>query len=193
MGGKAPSANARSSERSRSRLNACSGRKSRVNELARLSVPTSASSGISRTPRYRRPNGFSRRSTSSSSSRRSPARGRSPFISRPSIQRAYVRTRKPARPATALKSDPEDADWTTTMAAEQLPDFDELLAELGRLESEERRLSTARRKLHNVIDGGFVNDVTRRRERQISQERLELHRRIDILRGQLAPVMLRRS
>ena len=79
------------------------------------------------------------------------------------------------------------------MAAEQLPDFDELLAELGRLESEERRLSTARRKLHNVIDGGFVNDVTRRRERQISQERLELHRRIDILRGQLAPVMLRRS
>src|SRR5215218_9050462 len=74
IGGKPPSANAASSDRSRSRLNACSGRKSRVNEVARLSVPTSASSGIARTPRYRRPNGLSRRSSSSSSSRRSPRR-----------------------------------------------------------------------------------------------------------------------
>ena len=78
------------------------------------------------------------------------------------------------------------------MAAEQLPDFDELLAELGRLEVEERRLSTARRKLHDVIDSGFINDVTRRRERRLSEERLALHRRIDVLRGQLGPVMLRR-
>src|SRR5215203_5588374 len=83
IGGKPPSANAVSSERRRSRLN----------ELARLSVPRSASSGISRTPRYRRPTGFSRRSTSSSSSRRSRARPLGPFISRPSVQPACVRTR----------------------------------------------------------------------------------------------------
>jgi hypothetical protein len=49
---------------------------------ARPSVPTSASIGIARTPRYRRPTGFSRRSTSSSSSKRSRRRALSPFISR---------------------------------------------------------------------------------------------------------------
>jgi hypothetical protein len=38
-----------------------------VNELARPSVPTSASSGISRTPTHRRAKGFGRRATSSSS------------------------------------------------------------------------------------------------------------------------------
>ena len=38
MGGKAPSANAAASDRMRSRLKLWSGRKSRVNELARLSV-----------------------------------------------------------------------------------------------------------------------------------------------------------
>jgi hypothetical protein len=75
------------------------------------------------------------------------------------------------------------------MAAEELPDFDELLSELHRLERDERALSAVRRKLHDRLDLGFPNEVTGRRERKISVERLALHRRIAVVRSQLAPVM----
>jgi hypothetical protein len=78
------------------------------------------------------------------------------------------------------------------MAAEELPDFDDLLAELARLEIEEERLSAVRRRLHNQLDRGFPNELLRKRERQLSDERRALHRRIDLLRVQAAPVLRRR-
>jgi len=74
-------------------------------------------------------------------------------------------------------------------AEEQLPDPDDLLAELARLELEEKRLSAVRRRLHNQLDMGFPNELLRKREQQISDERLALHRRIDILRTQVAPIL----
>ncbi|MEN3342285.1 MAG: hypothetical protein V7644_1689 [Actinomycetota bacterium] len=74
------------------------------------------------------------------------------------------------------------------MAAAELPDLDELLGELVRLERQEAELSDLRRRLHQRIDLGFPNEVTVRRERQVSDERLALHRRIDFLRAQLGPV-----
>jgi hypothetical protein len=78
------------------------------------------------------------------------------------------------------------------MSAEQhLPDFDDLLAELARLEIEEARISAVRRRLHDQLDLGFPNDLVRRRERQVSDERRALHRRIDVLRAQVAPVLRR--
>jgi hypothetical protein len=46
-----------------------------------------------------------------------------------------------------------------------------------------------RRILHNRLDLGFPNEVTLRRERQVSDERRALHRRITALRAQVAPVM----
>ena len=69
------------------------------------------------------------------------------------------------------------------MALEQL----ELLVELSRLEREAERLSAARAKLHKVIDAGFASDLTRRRERDVSDQRLTLHRQIDALRADLEP------
>jgi len=69
------------------------------------------------------------------------------------------------------------------MAVEQL----ELLVELSRLEREAERLSVARAKLHKVIDAGFASDLTRRRERDVSDQRLTLHRQIDALRADLEP------
>ena len=69
------------------------------------------------------------------------------------------------------------------MALEQL----ELLVELSRLEREAERLSVARAKLHKVIDAGFASDLTRRRERGVSDQRLTLHRQIDALRADLEP------
>jgi hypothetical protein len=69
------------------------------------------------------------------------------------------------------------------MALEQL----ELLVELSRLEREAERLSVARAKLHKVIDAGFASDLTRRRERDVSDQRLTLHRQIDALRADLEP------
>ena len=77
------------------------------------------------------------------------------------------------------------------MATHELPDFDALLAELGRLEREERELSAARARLHDRIDLGYPNELTLKRERQVSDERRALHRRIDALRAELAPVLRR--
>jgi hypothetical protein len=75
------------------------------------------------------------------------------------------------------------------MAVEKLPDYHDLLAELSQLEQEERALSTVRAKLHDRIDLGFPNDLTIARERQVSDERRALHRRIDALRFEVAPFL----
>ena len=58
----------------------------------------------------------------------------------------------------------------------------ELAAEILSLEREARRLSAVRRKLHDRIDAGYGNEATEEREREVSYQRIELHRRIDALR-----------
>jgi outer membrane murein-binding lipoprotein Lpp len=60
--------------------------------------------------------------------------------------------------------------------------LDELLGELARLEAEEAQLSSVRDRLHSQIDFGFGSETARAREREVSDERQELHRRIDALR-----------
>ena len=61
----------------------------------------------------------------------------------------------------------------------------DLRAELAALEAEEARLSAARKRLQDQIDFGFETTTTRDREREVSEERLELHRRIEELRERL--------
>jgi hypothetical protein len=65
----------------------------------------------------------------------------------------------------------------------------QLIAELRRLEREEAELSALRRKLHDRIDSGFANEVTRRREREISDQRHAMHRRIAAVRLELAEIV----
>jgi hypothetical protein len=60
--------------------------------------------------------------------------------------------------------------------------LDEVRAELARLEAEESRLSAVRDRLHNQIDFGFETQTTREREREVSDERRQLHQRIASLR-----------
>jgi hypothetical protein len=60
--------------------------------------------------------------------------------------------------------------------------LDDLHDELARLEAEEARLSAARRQLQHKIDFGFETSTSREREREVSDERQALHRRIDSLR-----------
>jgi len=57
-----------------------------------------------------------------------------------------------------------------------------LRAELALLEAQETLVSAKRRHLHNQIDLGYGGDEARIREREISAERQQLHRRIDELR-----------
>lgn len=61
----------------------------------------------------------------------------------------------------------------------------ELSTELARLEAEEARLSATRGHLQHQIDFGFETASTRGREREVSDERRELHRRIDELKERL--------
>jgi hypothetical protein len=70
---------------------------------------------------------------------------------------------------------------------EAVSPFNELLvqAELQALEREERELSALRRRLHDQIDAGFANDLTRGQERSASRDRRTLHSQIDALRDQL--------
>jgi hypothetical protein len=63
--------------------------------------------------------------------------------------------------------------------------LDDLRRELARLEAEEARLSALRERLQHQIDFGFETTSTRDREREVSDERLELHRRIDALKDRL--------
>ncbi len=60
--------------------------------------------------------------------------------------------------------------------------IDDLRRELTDLETEEARLSAVRRHLQHQIDFGFESATTRDREREISDERQEIHRRIDSVR-----------
>lgn len=56
---------------------------------------------------------------------------------------------------------------------------DDLRHELGKLEAEEARLSAVRRHLQHQIDFGFESATTREREREVSDERQAIHRRIE--------------
>lgn len=63
--------------------------------------------------------------------------------------------------------------------------LEELRSELVRLEAEEARVSAKRGHLQHQIDFGFETASTRDREREVSDERQELHRRIDAIRERL--------
>lgn len=60
--------------------------------------------------------------------------------------------------------------------------IDDLRNELAVLEAKAARLSQMRSHLHHPIDFGFETSTTRDREREVSDERRELHERIDTLR-----------
>jgi hypothetical protein len=60
--------------------------------------------------------------------------------------------------------------------------IDELRQEIETLEAEAAQLSATRSRLHNQIDFGFETATTRQREREVSDQRNELHRRIDSLK-----------
>jgi hypothetical protein len=62
------------------------------------------------------------------------------------------------------------------------PTPDELRDQLALLEAEEARLSATRDRLQHQIDFGFASGTAREREREVSDERQEMHRRIDALR-----------
>jgi regulator of replication initiation timing len=62
---------------------------------------------------------------------------------------------------------------------------DGLRAELAQLVAEAERLSAERDRLHNKIDFGFGTDETRAREREVSDARQDVHRRIDALRERI--------
>ncbi|HEY3549582.1 MAG TPA: hypothetical protein VGK69_00795 [Gaiellaceae bacterium] len=63
--------------------------------------------------------------------------------------------------------------------------LDDLRGELADLEAEETQLSATRKRLQDQIDFGFESGTTRDREREVSDERQELHRRIAALRERL--------
>ena len=63
--------------------------------------------------------------------------------------------------------------------------LDDLFAELSRMEADEARLSAERNRLQDQIDFGFETQSTREREREVSDERRQVHERIDALREQL--------
>jgi 50S ribosomal subunit-associated GTPase HflX len=62
---------------------------------------------------------------------------------------------------------------------------DEIHLELAKMEAAEARLSAERSRLQDQIDFGFGTDTTREREREVSDERQQVHERIDALRKQL--------
>jgi chromosome segregation ATPase len=61
--------------------------------------------------------------------------------------------------------------------------IEDLRNELAGLEAEAARLSQVRSHLHHQIDFGFESGTTREREREVSNERNEIHRRIDSLKA----------
>jgi hypothetical protein len=70
--------------------------------------------------------------------------------------------------------------------AGQEASVDDLRRELSSLEVDEARLSAVRRHLQHQIDFGFESATTREREREVSDERQEIHRRIDSLKELLS-------
>jgi hypothetical protein len=63
--------------------------------------------------------------------------------------------------------------------------IDDLRGELADLEARAALLSQMRSHLQHQIDFGFETGTTREREREVSDERNELHRRIDTLKETL--------
>jgi len=60
--------------------------------------------------------------------------------------------------------------------------LDDLRGELADLEARAARLSHVRDHLHHQIDFGFETSTTRDREREVSDERNELHEQINSIR-----------
>jgi hypothetical protein len=65
------------------------------------------------------------------------------------------------------------------------PSIDELRGELAVLQARAARLSQMRSHLHRQIDFGFESSTTREREREVSDERNEIHEQIDSLKERL--------
>jgi len=65
----------------------------------------------------------------------------------------------------------------------QHPSIEDLRSELVDLEAKAARLSQMRSHLHHQIDFGFETGTTREREREVSDERIELYRQIDSLKA----------
>jgi hypothetical protein len=63
--------------------------------------------------------------------------------------------------------------------------IDDLREELAALEANAARLSQMRSHLQHQIDFGFETSTTRERERQVSDERNEIHQQIDSLKETL--------
>ncbi len=63
--------------------------------------------------------------------------------------------------------------------------IDDLRGELAALEAEAVRLSQMRSHLHHQIDFGFETSTTREREREVSDERQQIHQQIDSLKETL--------
>ena len=59
---------------------------------------------------------------------------------------------------------------------------DDLRGELADLEAKAAQLAAVRSRLHHQIDFGFETSTSREREREVSDERNELHKQIDSLR-----------
>lgn len=65
------------------------------------------------------------------------------------------------------------------------PSIDDLRGQIADLEDRAARLSATRSQIHDKIDLGFETSTTREREREVSDERKELHERIDSLKEAL--------
>jgi hypothetical protein len=65
------------------------------------------------------------------------------------------------------------------------PTIDDLRGQLAVLEARAARLSQMRSHLHRQIDFGFESSTTREREREVSDERKEIHEQIDSLKKRL--------
>ena len=63
--------------------------------------------------------------------------------------------------------------------------IDDLRGELAALEAKAALLSQMRSHLHHQIDFGFESSTTREREREVSDERKEIHEQIDSLKETL--------
>ena len=64
----------------------------------------------------------------------------------------------------------------------QHPSIEDLRSELADLQAKAARLSQMRSHLHHQIDFGFETGTTREREREVSDERNEVHEQIDSIR-----------
>jgi len=73
-------------------------------------------------------------------------------------------------------------DTSADRGAMENASIEDLRGELAVLEAKAARLSAMRSHLHQQIDFGFESSTSREREREISDERNELHERIDSLK-----------